>query len=214
MEIARLVLEYVKALVWPVAAVTALVVLRRHIPHLVARMESWRIKAGAFEIEGTARAAEAVEKDFEAAQALAEPLGLALPDLELPEREFRPTTSGSKNLRALRANVMGLVEQVDDALGLEHVPDPVAGNAIRLKGDTIVLDYSPDVVDMSVRRLATATGNAGWRHLADGIRRLHDFVAQAMDPDLRARTTAILAQDAYDSARDLTRLSVQVAKAR
>src|ERR1700754_3628275 len=89
MEIARLVLEYVKALVWPVAAVTALVVLRRHIPHLVARMESWRIKAGAFEIEGTARAAEAVEKDFEAAQALAEPLGLALPDLELPEREFR-----------------------------------------------------------------------------------------------------------------------------
>ena len=60
MSVAQLVLDYLKALQWPLVVVGALVIMRKSLPELLGRMQSLEFGNSEFKFAAAERAIEAV----------------------------------------------------------------------------------------------------------------------------------------------------------
>lgn len=99
MEIAKLVLEYVKVLIWPAVALTAIVMFRVQVRTLMASLRHVKLPGGTEldwqrELRAAEQAAEQVEASPRAAEAPVATEGVAQLSMDLYRYGFLPSSTG------------------------------------------------------------------------------------------------------------------------
>ncbi|WP_143203628.1 MULTISPECIES: hypothetical protein [unclassified Streptomyces] len=146
MEIAELVLEYVKTLVWPVVTLTLVWGLRAHIQYAFTRMTRLETPAGAIEFEADAREVRQNAEELSTNSASDNPTS-AGSDEPVPEQEESPQVPSpqdaqqefdiyeSARITAIRSPALSVIrswdflqEDLTHALNQRRIPDPPNGD--------------------------------------------------------------------------------------
>jgi hypothetical protein len=201
MNIAQLILDYLKALQWPLVVIGALVILRKSLPELIGRIESLKFGGSEFRFSAAGRAIEAV---------------VALPDErttseEQPSTEdllpgvyrFTPRSSASKIFRNLRVSLYHGITQANAVYGLPLVED----GRVVLEPPKGLLRDAPRWGDLAamLRNLGKNSGEKGWDQLAEAVEAMEPFSQQPLPPRIMSATAALLAQRTSAAIADLVK---------
>ena len=205
MEIAQLVLDYLKVLVWPAVVAIVLFMARKSLPTLLPdlaeRLESF--KAGGAEIKFRAAqqaalaAADQLSKAAEPATSGQSQIADLSPDL----RRLTPRSSASKIFRNMRVTLYSQIKRVCNENRLpfiwkgEPTTEPPSG----------VLIAAPAWEDITntMRSIAEASGVEGWERLADAVEEMAVFSAEELPHAIKSATASLLSQNAIRTAGEL-----------
>lgn len=213
MEIARLVLDYTQALIWPIVVIVILAVLRDKLPSLIERARSFKFPGGTeiqFDTIQAQAAGTAADKIAAATtQAASDQRGTPITssDIDMPQLAYSSGYSASKIFRNLRLSLLGVIEQVE----IDYNLRPIKDGAVRSQRRTGVLIDPPRWDDLvaSLRRLSYITDIEGWAELADAVVAMQVFASQPGPPALRSMIASLLSRSANATAQQLAERSIR-----
>lgn len=201
MEIARLVLDYLKVLAWPLLGVVVLVITRRSYPDFLAelgrRLESFRAGGAEFKFAPAEKAAEQLSKATESVADEQSDNSDISPDL----LRLTPRSSASKIFRNMRVTLYSQVKRVCTE---NRLPVIWKGEPTLEPPSGILLD-APSWEDIAntMRSIASASDVQGWEHLADAVREMAVFNTQDLPRAIKSATASLLSQNAIRTAGEL-----------
>jgi hypothetical protein len=204
MNIAQLILDYLKALQWPLVVIGALVILRKSLPELIGRMESLRFGGSEFKFSAAERAIEAVGALPDGGTTSEEQP--ATDDLLPGIYRFAPRSSASKIFRNLRVSLYHGITQANAVYGLPLIED----GRVVLGPPKGLLRDAPRWEDLGamLRNLGKNSGEKGWDQLAEAVETMEPFSQQPLPPRIMSATAALLAQRTNAAIADLVKDAV------